>query len=297
MNAVPTKTTEDTANLSIGSVERDTGIGRDTLRVWERRYGFPSPERDAKGERSYSAGQVRRLQLIRRLLDQGLRPGKVVPLDDEALSELSDAFPMSSGTDGEVEDALSRFIALAVGGDIEALIAAMEQALAQQGVREFVLTTFAPLARLIGEQWAGGRLEIFEEHLLTGQMSRFLEAAMSRLVRPPGNPRVLLATLPGERHSLGLLMVEALLWHARTPTLNLGADIPVDQIVAAVNRSGVSTLALSFSACYPRGPVGVHLTELRALLPPEVTIWIGGAGVQHLRRLPATVVKKTLESL
>ena len=29
----------------IGAVERDTGIGRDTLRIWERRYGFPVPER------------------------------------------------------------------------------------------------------------------------------------------------------------------------------------------------------------------------------------------------------------
>lgn len=294
---MPKKTTEDAAGFSIGSVERDTGIGRDTLRVWERRYGFPAPERDARGERVYSALQIRRLQLIRRLLDQGLRPGKVVPLDDEALSELSDAAPTASGTDGEVEDAVSRFIALAVEGDIDALIAALEQALALQGAREFVLNTFAPLARLIGDQWAAGRLEIFEEHLLTGQMSRFLEAAMGRLGRPPGNPRVLLATLPGERHALGLLMAEAILWHSRTPTLNLGADVPVDQIVAAVERSGVSALALSFSACYPRGPLAVHLAELRALLPPQLTVWIGGAGVQHLRRLPPGVVKKTLESL
>ena len=33
--------------LSIAAVERDTGLSKDTLRVWERRYGFPSPGRDA----------------------------------------------------------------------------------------------------------------------------------------------------------------------------------------------------------------------------------------------------------
>ena len=79
--------------FAIATVERDTGIGRDTLRIWERRYGFPTPMRNDKGERVYSAEQIRRLQRIRRVLDQGLRPGKVVPLDDEALDKLADMLP------------------------------------------------------------------------------------------------------------------------------------------------------------------------------------------------------------
>ena len=37
--------------LPIAAVERDTGLSKDTLRIWERRYGFPSPQRDALGER------------------------------------------------------------------------------------------------------------------------------------------------------------------------------------------------------------------------------------------------------
>jgi hypothetical protein len=35
--------------LPIAAVERDTGLAKDTLRVWERRYGFPQPGRDANG--------------------------------------------------------------------------------------------------------------------------------------------------------------------------------------------------------------------------------------------------------
>ncbi|MDQ5941447.1 MAG: MerR family transcriptional regulator, light-induced transcriptional regulator, partial [Pseudomonadota bacterium] len=62
--------------FTIGAVERDTGLAKDTLRVWERRYGFPQPERDANGERLYPAAQVERLRLIKRLMDQGFRPGK-----------------------------------------------------------------------------------------------------------------------------------------------------------------------------------------------------------------------------
>jgi len=70
--------------MSIAAVERDTGLSKDTLRVWERRYGFPVPVRDGQGERAYPLEQIERLRVIKRLLDVGHRPGRVVnlPMDD-----------------------------------------------------------------------------------------------------------------------------------------------------------------------------------------------------------------------
>ena len=65
--------------LSIAAVERDTGLSKDTLRVWERRYGFPCPERDQAGDRIYPPEQVVRLHTIRRLMDAGHRPGRWRP--------------------------------------------------------------------------------------------------------------------------------------------------------------------------------------------------------------------------
>ena len=70
--------------LSIAAVERDTGLSKDTLRVWERRYGFPMPERDAIGERAYPLDQVEKLRIVKRLMDGGHRPGRVVPMPVEA---------------------------------------------------------------------------------------------------------------------------------------------------------------------------------------------------------------------
>jgi len=208
--------------FAIGTVERDTGIGRDT-RIWERRYGFPTPERNDKGERVYSAEQIRRLQQIRRLLDQGLRPGKVVPLSDEALGKLAGTLPEASSRPQDIDPAHTELIALASSGDISALIAALERALTRDGLRSFVLDTFAPLTTAVGELWAGRKLQVFEEHLLTRHLVQFLDVAMSRVGRPPGAPEVLLATLPGERHALGLLMAEALFLHAGRAALSLNA--------------------------------------------------------------------------
>ena len=65
-------------NFNIAAVERDTGLSKDVLRVWERRYGFPAPDRDEHGERIYPAEQVERLRLVKRLMDAGHRPGKLL---------------------------------------------------------------------------------------------------------------------------------------------------------------------------------------------------------------------------
>ena len=59
--------------------------------MWERRYGFPTPERDANGERLYAPVQVRRLAQIKRLMDRGHRPGKLMALDEAALLALDEA--------------------------------------------------------------------------------------------------------------------------------------------------------------------------------------------------------------
>jgi len=64
--------------LSIAAVERDTGLSKDTLRVWERRYGFPRPQRDGFGERAYPLEQVEKLRVVKRLMDAGHRPGRIV---------------------------------------------------------------------------------------------------------------------------------------------------------------------------------------------------------------------------
>ena len=78
MNDTTTEATTPAGGLGIAAVERDTGLGKDTLRVWERRYGFPQPLRDACGERVYPAEQVDQLRLIKRLIDQGRRPGALL---------------------------------------------------------------------------------------------------------------------------------------------------------------------------------------------------------------------------
>jgi len=281
----------------IGVIERDTGIGRDTLRVWERRYGFPDPVRNAKGERVYPEIQLRRLQRIRRLLDRGIRPGKLLPLSEEALDGLEASLQPAAT---EPLDEAIRSILDAIGSadawQVEGLLRRQYE---KQGMQALILETVVPLLRRVGELWIGGKLQVFQEHFLSEQLIRFLNAEISAMQNnSAGKPLVVLATLPGEEHTLGLLMLSALLSSRGISVINLGGEVPMDQIGHAVQLFQADVAGITFSASYQYRNIRQHLLELRELLGDGVDIWAGGEGVRRLRKLPAGVIKcNSLEEL
>jgi len=281
---------------SIGVVERDTGIGRDTLRVWERRYGFPEPVRSEKGERKYSEKQLRQLQRIRRLLDQGMRPGKLLPLGEEGLDELEAS--LQSEQPVQLEQTVSELIEAIHSTDAEQLESLLQRQYQQQGMQGFILETVVPLLNTVGEFWARGKLQIFQEHFLSQQLIRFLNTEIAKLQRYARKPRVLLATLPGEEHTLGLLMVAAMLSSHGVSTINIGAEVPMDQIGHAVEQFNVDIVGITFSGAYQYKNIRPHLIELRELIADDIEIWTGGEGVRRLRKLPVGITKfSTLEKL
>lgn len=275
--------------LSIGAVVRDSGIARDTLRIWERRYGFPEPLRNDKGERMYPEEQLRRLQRIRRLLDQGLRPGKVVLLNDADLDLLEAELYPDTSTSDSIEHILT-VLQTSDGSELETALSEIYQ---QQGMQAFITETVVPLLYTVGERWAKGKLQIFEEHLLSEVLTRFLNSEISAIQKTSMKPRVLLATLPGEEHTLGLLMFSALLSARNVSVTNLGGEVPLDQIVLAIERLNADALGITFSGAYQYENIRSNLIELRDSIPENVDIWLGGEGVKRMRKLPAGVTRFT----
>jgi methanogenic corrinoid protein MtbC1 len=287
---------ENSGLFAIGTVERDTGIGRDTLRVWERRYGFPKPVRNEKGERLYPENQLRRLQRIRRLLDRGLRPGKLLPLDEHALDELEASLQTENRQ--QTDDTISAMLDAIRSADAGRIETLFQQHYAKQGMKEFITATVVPLLHTVGELWVSGKLQIFQEHFLSEQLVRFLNTEIARMQKNTKKPLVLLATLPGEEHTLGLLIVAAMLSFHGITTINLGSEVPMDQIVRAVKQFQADIVGVTFSGAYQYRTIRSHLVELRQLIPEDVDIWTGGEGVRRLRKLPAGVTKfSSLESL
>jgi MerR family transcriptional regulator, light-induced transcriptional regulator len=271
----PPASSAQVGGISIAAVERDTGLGKDTLRVWERRYGFPQPLRDAFGERLYPADQVEHLRLVKRLMDQGQRPGTLLRQPVAELVERLAASPEKVGAD----DTADWIVPMLKARDIDPLRAELAQRLARDGLERFVIDTVPALNRRIGEGWMNGEIAIFEEHLYTELVQNQLRSAIHALGGRGTRPQILLTTVKDEEHILGLLMVEALLAANGAFALSLGAQTPIADIVGAARAVNTDIVALSFSGAYPWRKSRDALIELRAALPAHTDLWAGGGGL------------------
>ncbi len=281
---------------NIAAVERDTGLSKDVLRMWERRYGFPSPTRDEHGNRLYPVEQVERLRLIKRLMDQGHRPGKLITVSYEELLRLAPrrAPPASTRSEDDGPE-LEGLIELIRVHETDGFQMAMQHRMARQGLQAFVQDTVAPLARRIGEDWERGKLEVFEEHVFTELTKRLLRQAIAALPPAGRRPRILLTTLPGEEHGLGLLMAETLFSLEGCDCIPLGTQTPLVEIVRAASAHQADVVALSFSAAFPTRQIAPLLEQLRAALPEAVALWAGGAGLARIDAIEGVRSFLTLE--
>ena len=288
------------AGLPIAAVERDTGLAKDTLRVWERRYGFPEPSRGANGERVYPLVQVDKLRLLRRLIDQGLRPAKIIPLDLQALTALLDKIgkPRDGGDPERSAQftAILKFVRLHLHEDLRR---SLQQLLMKLGLQRFVCEVVAPLNQLVGDAWLRGELEVPEEHLYTEQIQNILRAAIG--AHPPprsGRPVVMLTTFPEEQHALGLLMVEAVITPEGACCVSLGTRTPLEDIRSAAAGGRFDIVALSFSSAYPTRQAIEGLRSLRSSLPEQISLWAGGSAVHGTaRKLPGITVFESIDAL
>lgn len=291
------------ASLSIAAVERDTGLSKDTLRVWERRYGFPKPLRDAVGERAYSLAEVDKLRLLKRLLDGGHRPGRIVPLPVAELQALAACLgePGAGAAVEATDDVdLSPHLELIRQHDAAGLRSALMRQQLRLGLGRFVIDVVAPLNLAIGDAWLRGQMEIFQEHLYTESVQVVLRQGIAALPPAPerARPRVLLTTFPGEPHGLGLLMAEAMFALDGATCLSLGVQTPLWDIVLGANAYRADIVALGFTGCTNPNQIVDGLLELRSKLPPGVAIWAGGsAPVLHRRRVEGVQPIDKLEGI
>ena len=278
--------------LSIAAVERDTGLSKDTLRVWERRYGFPVPDRDANGERLYPSAQVETLRLIRRLLDQGKRPAKIIGASLEELLVMTE--DEAAARPGPTADTtLLQFVRLQRSTE---LAAALRQSLLKQGLQRFVAATVAPLSEAVGEAWLRGEIEVSDEHLFTEQIQNVLRGAIGAQQPGGSRPKVLLSTVPDETHILGLLMAEATLVSEGAHCVSLGTRMPLADLHGAAVGGDFDIVGLSFSAAYPVRQAIDGLLELRSMLPARIVLWAGGRAVHgRQKRLPGIRVVHDLD--
>jgi len=270
-----------------------TGLTPATIRAWERRYHAVEPSRSDGGQRLYSDRDIERLSTLRELTDMGRSIGSVAALPaDEAralLSEDREAAPSEPPSEPHehawVDDAFACMIRM----ENEALERTLWRALRSLGARAFLEGVAAPLLERVGSSWAAGKVTPAQEHLASGVLERVLTWMNDPSLAAGDGPRLVVATLPGERHALGARLAAAAAAIDGWRTTYLGADLPTAEIAAAARNVGADAVAISAVQTDRLKDTERDLVELRALVDPEVRVFVGGAGAKLLKHLPPGV--------
>ena len=268
----------DGARYSIRVASRLTSIELDTLRMWERRYGFPRPERTSGGSRVYSEADVEALKLIKRALDQGYRPGEIVGKSREELTQLVLVASQAPSPAATATPTMATLLAALGRDDVPVLRAQLRQAAVMLGPKRFLVEVAHPICVRVGELWAEGKLEVRHEHMLSECLSAQLRILMSAYEDRPRAPRVLLTTLPNERHGIGLEIVEVYLAASQVTPILLGVDTPPEQIVKAARSHAADVVGLLVTQASDLKTTKGHVRWMLGELPRRVRIWVGGAG-------------------
>jgi methanogenic corrinoid protein MtbC1 len=282
---------------TIAAISAETGIAKEVLRKWEARYGFPVPQRDSGGHRLYTSEQTERLKLIKKLIDSGLRPGQVVPLDHAQALALLAQIQQSQSTEAPTPSAVD-LIKVLQSKDASQLREKLTMEISRLGLEQFILDVMPSLNILVGDAWAKGKISVRDEHVYTEIIQGVIREQLVRFTKQNGTPRVLVTTPVGELHTLGILMVEAVVKMHGGDCISLGAQTPLEEICGAVDEYRIDIAGLSFSESFPKKKIAPLLKELRGILPTKVELWAGGNGTKALDHAPRGVrVMSTLRDV
>jgi DNA-binding transcriptional MerR regulator/methylmalonyl-CoA mutase cobalamin-binding subunit len=226
----------------IRTVSELTGINPITLRAWETRYGLIEPIRKSSGHRLYTQEHIDLINRVVGLLDRGMRIGQV---NAETLSGSADESSSVGQKDTYWQRHINGMIAAIIRFDERALERIYGEALSHYPVRIVTEKLLTPLLKELGERWIKGRGSVAEEHFFGFYLRNKLGARFHHRWQNQTGPKLLLACLPGDLHEVGLLLFALDACDHGFRTILLGANMPLDELPAAVTKTGSDALVLS----------------------------------------------------
>jgi len=96
------------------------------------------------------------------------------------------------------------------------------------------------------------------------------------------SPVVLLATFPGELHTLPLELIALYLVVTGAKPRLLGGPTPAREIAESARALRADVVGVAVTLKDDPKQIRAHVKALRGSLPPHVPLWIGGAGAADL---------------
>lgn len=271
--------------LSVAAVARRMGVAPATLRTWDRRYGIGPGHHEAGKHRRYTDSDLARLEYMRRLVITGVPPADAAraarSFDPHAEPVAPADISVSRSGGGDIvalpgASATERGLARAAQAlDTAACEEILSDAIAHHGVVWTWNLLVMPVLVAVGERWQNTGRGIEVEHALSSAVQAAFTTATGTLTSPVNARVVLLASAPGDPHTLVIWAVAAALAERGIATRVLGAALPAESLALAVERLGPAAVFV-----WAQIPGTADPAVLSALpsVRPRCQVIIGGRG-------------------
>ena len=256
----------------IRTVSELTGVNAITLRAWETRYGLIEPVRKPSGHRLYTQEHIDLINRVVGLLDRGMRIGQV---NAQTLSGVTVETNPAEIKQDYWQRYINGMIAAVICFDEPALERTYGQALSHYPVRVVTEKLLTPLLMELGDRWVSKKGSVAEEHFFAFYLRNKLGARFHHRSQSQTGPRLMLACLPGDLHEIGLLSFALEACDHGFQTVLLGANMPLDELPAAVNKTKSEALVLSSVIEPGRNVIDEQLPRLVRQL--SIPVFIGGS--------------------
>ena len=265
---------------TIQSVAEKTGLTPDVIRIWERRYNVVAPERTASNQRLYSDNDIERLNLLRRVTEQGRRISAIASLSNDELRDITETQrPQSrplTDTNLDVEKAISAAISAITELEPTQLERTLDQAFVSLGSVGFMMRFISPLMEQVGDLWRTGAVRTCQEHFSSAHVRSFLGRYMLEANTDTKGPRLIAATLPGQLHELGATMSAVVAAQIGWNVIYLGPSVPLEEIQFSAECKEARAVAISLGYPMDDPKIPMMLEELMQGLPNKCHLLVGG---------------------
>ncbi|MDG0818157.1 MerR family transcriptional regulator [Bdellovibrio svalbardensis] len=272
------------ALLDIDQVNQLTGLSHATLRNWEKRYGFPSPQRSQGGHRLFEVADIHKLREVVKLHKGGMKVREAIGQVIKGVAEVE----VASGFQKNSQQTLSACLTQILEALYKYDVSTAEMHLSRLGLRlsetDLLEMVYPNLLMQVGHDWERGHINVAQEHFswsfLRTRLLNFFKMVRSDMQQP----KALLATPSGELHEGGLLILAAYLMLRGWDIYYLGVNLPMHDLKHSCMAIQPDIVCLSSICAENVKKNWVGIEDL------EMPVAIGGACLHqlNLEELPVT---------
>jgi len=221
------------ASYKIKDLEILTGVKAHTLRIWEKRYNFISPDRTDTQIRSYNDEELVVLLNVSLLNKNGIKISRIADMSREQIAEKVIEFTAKNNPEQSQEKLLIALVEM----DEQLFRNTLQDLIDSCGLELTFTEHLIPFLDRIGVMWQVGTINPAQEHFISNLIRQKIISTIDGLDIPKTQNNPVMLFLPEhEWHEISLLFYQFSLRKNGIATVYLGQSLPYDSLLEAIEK-------------------------------------------------------------